>query len=142
MDAPTKTPVLRAAAAQPRRAAGAVVRLALAVLAASMAAAPARAQLLSDSEARKAILELRERVAADQQLAQRQLAELRAQHDEQLGAMRRSLLDLDARLAQLRDEIRALRGDNESLRRDVAALQQRLADGNQALDERLRRMEP
>lgn len=142
MDAPTKTPVLRAPAAQRRRAAGAAVLLVLAVLAASMAAAPARAQLLSDSEARKAILELRERVAADQQLAQRQLAELRAQRDEQLGAMRRSLLDLDARLAQLRDEIRALRGDNEALRRDVAALQQRLADGNQALDERLRRMEP
>lgn len=129
-----------AAAPPPRRAAPAAALLL--ALAAWAAALPAQAQILSDSEARRAILDLRERVAADQQQTQRQLAEMGAQHDEQLATLRRSLLELDGRLAQLREEIRTLRGDNESLRRDVAELQRRLADSSQAFDDRLRRMEP
>ena len=130
--------------AEERAARGAPAVLLALATAALLAAAPvpAQAQLFSDSEARKAILDLRARIAADQEQSQRQLAELRAQQEEQLATLRRSLLDLDGRLAQLREEMRALRGDNESLRRDLAELQRRLADSNQALDERLRQMEP
>lgn len=132
-------------AAKPAARGGRALRgtLALAVAALALsAAAPASAQLFSDSEARKAILDLRERVKADQEQMQRQIADANAQQAEQLAALRRSLLDLNTQLAQTREEMARLRGTNEELRRDVADLQRLVKDGNQAFDDRLRRLEP
>lgn len=106
-----------------------------------MAGGPARAGLFDDEEARKAIVDLRQRASqADEQI--RAGAAERAQLTEQLGALRGSLLDLNNQLEALRREMATLRGGNEQLTRDVADLQKGQKDVSQALDDRLRALEP
>ena len=108
-------------------------------------AAAAQAGLFDDEEARKAVLELRTRVQANEEAARARSAELEkanAQLVEQLAALRRSLLDLNNQLEAMRGEQAALRGSNEQLARDVQELQRRQKDVGQALDDRLRRLEP
>ena len=61
---------------------------------------------------------------------------------EQLTALRRSLLELINQLEAMRAEQAGLRGANEQLARDVAELQRRSKDVGQAMDERLRKLEP
>jgi tol-pal system protein YbgF len=120
------------------RRAGAAAAVAAAVVLTLGAAAPVQAQLFSDSEARKAILDLREKGKADQEQVQRQIGDL----DTQLAALRRSLLELNSQLAQTREEMAVLRGTNEELRRDIADLQRLVKDANQSVDDRLRKLEP
>lgn len=134
---------------------------ALALLAA-LAATPAHA-LFSDDEARKAILELRGRVAANDEATRARLAELVGRLEaltsaqaanqaaqatqaremaETLQALRRSLLDLNGQIDGLRGEIARLRGEQEQLAREVAEVQRRQKDVSQGIDDRLRRLEP
>lgn len=100
-------------------------------------AAPSYA-LFEDGEARRAILELRQRVDALQQANQR--AGERSGDD--VSQLRRSLLDLQTQIEALRTEQATLRGQNEQLLRDVAELQRRQKDIAQGMDERLRQFEP
>jgi tol-pal system protein YbgF len=117
-------------------ASGRIHALAALVLMACML--PAHAQLFADDEARKAILDLRARLAAsDEQARARQ-----AESNEQLQTLRRSLLDLNSQLEALRAETARLRGSNEQLLRDLSELQRRQRDLGQAVDERLRKLEP
>lgn len=127
--------------------------LALALaLGAGLAASPARAGLFDDDEARKAILELRSRVAQnDEQTrarlaelgrAQTQITQLTEQLGEQLASMRRSLLELNNQLEQLRVDLARQRGADEQIQRDLADLQKRQKDLGQSFDDRLRRFEP
>ncbi|HSW19721.1 MAG TPA: tol-pal system protein YbgF [Ramlibacter sp.] len=117
--------------------------LAAIVMAVSALAAPAaRAALFEDDEARRAILELRQRV--DQQRVQgeqRQAEELRRVTDES-ATLRRSMLDLQGQIEALRAEIARMRGADEQLARDIAELQRRQRDVTQGMEERLRRFEP
>lgn len=109
-------------------------------------ALPAQAQLFSDSEARRAILDLRERVEANRQAAetaQRRLSEeLTRLNEESAAPTRRSLLDLSNQIEALRAELAALRGQNEQLARSVAELQRQQKDVLSVLDDRLRALEP
>lgn len=127
----------------------------LRVLAASLALAAGAAQagMFDDEEARKAIVELRARVAqnddaakarsAELVAAQTQLAtQLAAQVAEQLTALRRSLLELNNQIESMRGEIAKLRGNDEQLLRDVAEVQRQQKDVTQALDDRMRKLEP
>jgi len=121
----------------------------LAALSMSLAAGTAQAQLFSDNDARKAILELRAQVAKNDEQARARIAELeaanaqmRTQLTEQLGALRRSLLDLDKQIEQTRSELAGLRGGNEQLLRDLSEMNKRQQEMVQALDERMRRLEP
>lgn len=111
-----------------------------------LGAAPvAQAQLFPDNEARKAIVELRAKVEQDHERLRAQLEQhTRANADllEQIGLLRRGLVDLNAQLEQLRGEVARLRGSDETLARDVAELQRRQLDLTQGIDERLRRFEP
>jgi tol-pal system protein YbgF len=117
-----------------------------------LAATPAHAGLFDDEEARKAIVDLRARLAAMDDSAKARQAEQTgaiakqteqlAQLQEQLGALRRSLLELNNQLEAARNEIAKLRGTDEQLGRDVAELQKRQRDVGQSLDDRLRRVEP
>lgn len=119
-------------------------RLAVAVLALGVAAG-ARAALFEDDEARRAILELRTRVTANEEASRARLAELaaaNAQLLEQVAGLRRSLLELNNQLEELRRELSTLRGNDEQLLREVAELQRRQKDAGQALDDRLRKLEP
>ena len=109
-----------------------------------LAAGPAHA-IFSDDEARKAILELRAKVNANDEAGKARLAELagtQAQLLEQLAALRRSLLELNNQIEALRAEQAQLRGSNEQLLREVAELQRRSRDVGQAIDDRLRKLEP
>lgn len=96
------------------------------------------AGLFDDDEARRAILELRQRVDATRQAND----ELRTQLDEGLTPTRRGLLDLVNQLAALREEVAQLRGQNEALARDVAELQRQQKEVLGSVDKRLRVLEP
>jgi tol-pal system protein YbgF len=113
-------------------------------LAAAMAlafAASGHAAMFEDDDARRAILELRQRVDALTQANQRAGDDLRRSGDD-TSQLRRSLLDLQAQIEVLRTDQAKLRGQNEQLLRDVSDLQQRQKDMAQGVDERLRQFEP
>ena len=99
------------------------------------------AALFEDDEARRAILELRQRVDALQLANQRSADDLRKSGDDN-SQQRRSLLDLQTQIEALRVEQATLRGQNEQLLRDVGELQRRQKDIAQGVDERLRQFEP
>ncbi len=101
-------------------------------------AATASAGLFDDEEARKAILDLRQRVDAVRSLAEQGAS--RAADDN--ASLRRSLLDLQSQIELLRAEIAKLRGLNEQLSRDLAEVQRRQKDIVQGVDDRLRQFEP
>jgi len=61
---------------------------------------------------------------------------------EEVSVLRRSLLELQNQLGQVREEAAALRGANEQLSRDLSESQRRQKDVAQALDERFRALEP
>ena len=94
--------------------------------------------LFDDDEARKAILDLRQKVDA-QQL--RNVEELKKTNDDN-AQLRRSILDLSNQLEVLRAEIAKMRGQDEQLAREVAEVQRRQKDITQGVDERLRKFEP
>ncbi len=101
----------------------------------------AQAALFEDGEARRAILELRQRVEALQQSSQRSADETR-RASEDGTQLRRSLLDLQTQIETLRVEMAKLRGQNEQLAREVAELQRHQKDMTRSVDERLRQFEP
>ena len=102
------------------------------------ASAAAQAQLFPDNEARKAIIELR----ANDEKQKQDLAAQNKDLNEQLQAVKRSLLELSSQLDQVRGELARQRGTNEQLARDVADLQRRQKDIAQGVDERMRKIEP
>lgn len=113
--------------------------------AAVLAAFPSHA-LFGDDEARKAIIELRDRVEANRQAsdaASRRLEnELMRLTEESAAPTRRSLLELSNQIEALRGELAKLRGQNEQLAREVAELQRQQKDVLVAIDERVRSLEP
>jgi len=94
--------------------------------------------LFDDDEARKAILELRQKVDIQQQ---RNVEELRKTNEDN-AQLRRSILDLSNQLEVLRAEIAKMRGQDEQLTRDIGDLQRKQKDITQGVDERLRKFEP
>jgi tol-pal system protein YbgF len=103
-----------------------------------VSAASAQAQLFPDNEARKAIVDLR--AATEQQ--HKVQADLNKDLAEQIAVLRRSLLELNSQLEALRGELARQRGSGEQLARDVSELQRRQKDVSQAVEDRMRRLEP
>jgi tol-pal system protein YbgF len=95
---------------------------------------PAQAGLFDDDEARRAILDLRQRLEAGNNA-------LKAQAEDQ-AQMRRLLVDMQGQIDALRAELSKARGSQEQLARDVSDMQQSQRDVQARLDERLRRFEP
>ena len=119
--------------------AGAVAALA----AVWLGAAPfASAALFEDDEARRAILDLRQRVEAQRLASERQADDLRRLNEDANSQLRRSLLDLQTQIESLRGEIARLTGQNEQLLRDISEMQRRQKDLAQGVEERLRKVEP
>jgi tol-pal system protein YbgF len=118
------------------------MRMPACVLALALAAAPAAAGLFEDDEARKAILELRQRVET---LRQDTLRELKAQADD-IAQLKRGLLDLANTIELLRQDGARARGPLEqqlaALANEVAALQRQQRDMAQTTEERIRQLEP
>lgn len=104
-------------------------------------ALPAHAQLFSDSDARKAILELRAKIADQERALQQKDADLSARIDR-LETAQRNQLELANQTETLRQEIARLRGQVEALTNEVATLQKRNRDLYADLDARLKKMEP
>ena len=96
------------------------------------------AALFEDDDARRAILDLRQKVEASQL---RTVEELRRGSEEN-AQLRRSLLDLSNQIESLRNEMAVLRGQNEQLTRGVSDVQRSQKDVAQGVEERLRKVEP
>lgn len=97
--------------------------------------------LFGDDEARKAIVELRQRVEINRQAAE--TANNRTAEDtrEAVDTARRSLLEMANQMEQLRGEVARLRGQNEQYARDVSDLQRQQRELRSLLEERLRKTE-
>ena len=98
----------------------------------------AHAALFDDDEARRAILDLRQKVDVSQQRAAEDLRKV----NEENSQLRRSILDLANQLETLRADLAKLRGQDEQLARDVAEVQRKQKDLTQGVDDRLRKFEP
>lgn len=109
----------------------------------------AHAALFEDDDARKAILELRQKVES---LQLRNVSELRKANEEngklnaeisaQMEQMRRSLLELSNQIESLRAELARLRGQDEQLAREVSEVQRRQKDITQGVEDRFKKFEP
>ncbi|MEG0557806.1 MAG: YbgF trimerization domain-containing protein, partial [Comamonas sp.] len=97
-------------------------------------AVSSQAALFGDDEARRAIIELRQRVDSLQQSSQRM--------GEDNSQTRRSLLELQSQIEALKADQAKLRGQNEQLLRDVVELQRGQKDLAKGMDDRLRQFEP
>lgn len=106
----------------------------------------AHAGLFDDDEARKAILDLRQRIEAvradSEQRLNARLTEEGRKTAEENAQVRRSLLDLQNQIEALRADLANQRGVNERLAREVSELQRRQKDADQGVEERLRKLEP
>lgn len=119
---------------------GAVSRLlALAIL---CAAVQASAGMFDDEEARRAILDLRQKVDSQRKETDQRITDEAKRQAEEVAALRRSLLDLQNQLDASATDAAKMRGQNEQLTRDLADAQRRQTETTKALDERLRKFEP
>jgi len=107
-----------------------------------VSAGTASAGLFDDEEARKAILDLRQKVEALRSEMDLKIAEEVKRSTEEGAQLRRSLVDLQNQLEVSKAELAKLRGQDEQMARDVSDLQRRQKDSAQSLDERLRKFEP
>ena len=67
--------------------------------------------------------------------------ELRKANEENVQ-LRKSLLDTQNQLEAIRSDLAKLRGQTEVLARDMADVQRKQKDDMQAMDERMRKLEP
>jgi tol-pal system protein YbgF len=110
----------------------------------SSLAAPSFA-LFGDDEARKAILDLRDRVAQLEKEQTARTAELSQRVDRldaTLQALQRGQLEAAGQFDALRQDIAKLRGMIEQVANDVATLQKRDRDLYTDLDARIKKLEP
>jgi tol-pal system protein YbgF len=110
-----------------------------------MMAQPVMAGLFDDDEARKAILDLREKQAQTQTGLAQRLDEL----DERTTKQNQTALDLNNQIAMLRSELAVQRGQNEVLQNQISAVQKNLKDAQialkeaqNALEDRIKKFEP
>ena len=98
----------------------------------------AYAGLFEDDDARRAILDLRQKL---EQLSGSGLAQSKIQSDE-ISKLRSALLDLQGQIESLKSEQAKLRGTHEQLIRDLSNLQQRQKDVQLGVEDRLRKFDP
>ncbi len=117
---------------------------------------PATAGLFDDEEARRAILELRQRLDTVRQESDKKIVDETRRATDDTAQLRRSLLDLQNQIEALRGDVARATGQNEQLTRDIAENRRQLADmqrqfadvqrqqkdATQGVDERLRKFEP
>ncbi len=116
------------------------ISIAVFAVALALASSPALA-IFGDDEARKAILELRAKVAEQERQLREKDAEL-ATRIERLEAANRAQLEFANTVDLQRREIAHLRGQVETLTHEVATLQQRNRDLYADLDNRMKAFEP
>ena len=112
----------------------------------------AQAALFGDDEARRAILDLRQKLEATQQSLKTQIqaqAQAQAQAQTQAQAqveevvvLRRAILDLQNQIEALKVDQSKMRGANEQLIKELSELQIKQKDVLQSVDSRISRFEP
>jgi tol-pal system protein YbgF len=119
------------------------------LLSLALAAPAAQAGLFDDDEARKAILDLRQRIEQSEARVKASQGEGQAQLAEQIAQLRRSLLELNNQLELIRAELASMRGQDEQLQRDIKELQRvqgdiqkAQRDVQQGVNERISKLEP
>lgn len=98
--------------------------------------------LFDDDEARKAILDLRQKFDAYRAEVDAKLSRLASESREAGSASQRSLLEMANQNEQLRAEMARLRGQNEQLAREISELQRQQKDVQAGVDARLKQVEP
>jgi tol-pal system protein YbgF len=100
------------------------------------------AGLFEDEDARRAILDLRQRIEAGRQEFDQKLGDESKRSAEEAAQLRRGLIDLQNQLESTKAELAKSRGLNEQLARDVSDIQRKQKDSAQSLEDRLRKLEP
>jgi TolA-binding protein len=98
----------------------------------------AHAGIFDDDEARRAILEMRQKIDVNRALVDKMAEEQRRAGD----ASARSLLSLQNQIDALKSDLATSRGQNEQLTRDVSDLQKQQKSISQNVEQRLREVEP
>ena len=98
----------------------------------------ANAALFEDDDARRAILDIRQKF----DISQQRIAEDLRKANSDNAQLRRSLLDLSSQIETLRGEMATLRGQNEQLVRGVSDVQRNQKELTQGVEERLKKVEP
>lgn len=96
------------------------------------------AALFEDDEARKAILDLRQRM----EVMRGEADQARQASSSELTGLGKSLLDLQRQIELLKAEIATLRGSNEQVMRELSEVQRQQKDQLQAMQARFSKLEP
>ena len=114
------------------------LKFSVAVCCSLLAATTSHAGLFEDDEARKAILDLRQKVETIGQ----ELEHSRKSASDENASLGKSMLDLQGQIEQLKTELGTLRGSNETMMRELADIQRSQKDQVQLVGERLAKFEP
>ena len=117
-------------------------RQSLLLVAALLLAGTASAGLFDDDEARRAILDLRQKIEALRRDTDQKLLDESKRQAEELVSLRRGLLDLQNQWESANGEAAKIRGQGEQLGREMNEAQRRQAEQIIRLEERLLRLEP
>ena len=96
------------------------------------------AALFEDDEARRAILDLRQRV----EVMRSDADQARQASTRELTSLGQSLLDLQRQIELLKMEVATLRGSNEQIMRELSEIQRQQKDQAQSIKERISKLEP
>lgn len=92
------------------------------------------AALFADDEARRAILDLRQKLENSQQSSKAQ--------SEEIAVLRKALFDIQNQIDALKSDQSTLRGANEQLLKELSEIQLKQKDVLQSVDSRLSKFEP
>ncbi len=106
----------------------------LAILLGGWMTLTAQAALFEDGDARRAILDLRQRLESTNNALKTQ--------SEDNAQLRRLLVDMQAQIDAMRADLNKSRGAQEQLMRDLAEVQLRQRDVQSGVEQRLRKFEP
>lgn len=115
-----------------------ILKPAALLLSGLLAVSGANAALFEDDEARKAILDLRQRVDA----VRVDVDQSRKAGSDEITSLGKSMLDLQRQIEILKNELSSVRGVNEQLLRELANVQRIQKDQAQIVSERLSKFEP
>jgi tol-pal system protein YbgF len=110
----------------------------LSIAGALLIATTSQAGLFEDDEARKAILDLRQKVET---LGQ-ELVQTRKSASEENAVLGRSLLDMQRQVELFRAELATLRGSDETIRRELSEVQRSQKDQARLVSDLLAKFEP
>jgi tol-pal system protein YbgF len=112
-----------------------------AFLVASLGGVAAHASLFDDDEARRAILDLRQKLEIQKSGLESAQNEIKALGQEN-AQLRTALLDLQSHIDKLQQEIAQVNGDKDLMARQLSQTQMMIKDQAQVIENRLAKFEP